>query len=131
MIAKVIVWVIAAFYAYGALVHVKNMAGLSGFRWLDAPLKWQALDIVYLVLDVVVVAGFLLGWRAGYIAFFAAAISQIVLYTLFRAWILDVPEAFSRPPEEVKYLDMLVIFHVATIALVVLAIWLQRSSASS
>lgn len=131
MIAKIIIWIVAAFYGYGALVHILNMAGKSGFNWLEAPLKWQALDIVYLVLDLTVVFGFILGWRVGYVAFFVAVISQIVLYTVFRTWILDVPEKFYRAPEEVKYLDTLVIFHVVTIILVVLAIWLKRSSASA
>ncbi len=128
MVAKTILWVVAAFYAYGAVVHVLNMAGFSGFDWVRAPLKWQVLDVVYLILDITVVIGLVLGWRAGYFAFFAAAVSQIVLYTLFRSWIIDVPEELARPPEEVRYLDTLVIFHVVTIALVCLAIWLQRSS---
>ena len=83
MIAKVILWGVAGFYAYGAVVHVMNMAGLNGFDWLRAPLKWQVLDVVYLILDVLVAVGLVLGWRAGYLAFFVAALSQIVLYTVF------------------------------------------------
>ncbi|MGI9424108.1 MAG: hypothetical protein ACR2PA_13020 [Hyphomicrobiaceae bacterium] len=128
MIAKAILWVVAAFYAYGAVVHVLNMAGVSGFDWARAPLKWQVLDVVYLILDVTVAIGLVLGWRTGYFAFFAAAVSQILLYTVFRAWIIDVPKEFARSPEEISYLDGLVVFHVITISLVVLAIWLQRSS---
>lgn len=123
---KAVLWVVAAFYAYGTLVHVLNMAGLSGFDWAAVPLKWQVLDVVYLILDVVVVAGFVRGWRAGSVAFFAAATSQIVLYTAFRAWILDVPEAFARTPEEIAYLDALVVFHLVTLVLVTLALWLRR-----
>ena len=131
MIAKIILWCVAAFYAYGAVVHVMNIAGLSGFDWMRAPLKWQVLDIVYLILDVLVAVGIVLGWRAGYFAFFAAALSQIVLYTMFRSWIVDVPQEFARSPEEIKYLDGLVLFHVITIAVVVLAIWLMRSPVST
>lgn len=131
MIAKIILWCVAGFYAYGAVVHVMNMVGLSGFDWSRAPLKWQVLDVVYLILDVVVAVGLVLGWRAGYVAFFAAALSQIVLYTVLRDWIIDVPEEFARSPEEVAYLNGLVWFHVVTIALVGIAIWLQRSSLPS
>ena len=128
MVAKIILWVVAAFYAYGAVVHILNMAGFAGFDWLRAPLKWQVLDVVYLILDVAVVVGLVLGWRLGYFAFFTAAVSQILLYTVFRAWIIDVPAEFARPPEEVRYLDSFVVFHIVTIALVGVAIWLQRSS---
>lgn len=117
-VCKLVLWAIAACYAYGALVHLMNMAGFSGFDWTSAPLKWQILDVVYLALDVVVVAGFVLGRRVGFVAFYAAAVSQILLYTLLRAWILDVPEAFARSPEEIAYLDLLVGFHVVTLALV-------------
>ena len=125
---KGVLWTVAAFYAYGALVHVLNMSGLSGFDWAAAPLKWQVLDVVYLVLDVIVVVGLVMGWRAGIVAFFAAAASQIVLYTVFRDWIVDVPEAFARTPEEIAYLDGLVIFHLVTLIIVTLALWLRRPS---
>ncbi len=38
-------------------MHIANIAGFNGFDWLSAPLKWQLLDVVYLVLDIAVVAG--------------------------------------------------------------------------
>jgi hypothetical protein len=69
-------------------------------------------------LDLVVVAGLVLGRRFGFIAFYASAASQIRLYTLLRAWILDVPEAFARSPDEIAYLDLLVGFHIVTLGLV-------------
>ena len=129
LISNVILWIVSLFYAYGAFVHVANIAGLNGFDWLSAPLKWQILDVVYLVLDIVVAIGLIVGWRMGVIAFFTAAMSQIVLYTVFRAWIVDVPEAFARAPEEITYLDTLVAFHVVTIAAVVIALLLRRADA--
>ena len=128
-IAKLILWVIAAFYAYGALVHVLNILGMTGFEWLGAPLKWQVLDLVYLVLDVTVAIGLPAGSRVGYLALFVAATSQIVLYTAFRDWIIDVPEEFARSPEEIAYLDGLVVFHIVTLLSVCLAIWLNRNAA--
>ena len=113
--ARFVFWWIAAFYAYGALVHVLNMLSLTGFDWLAAPLKWQILDLVYLVLDDIVVIGLVqMAWY-GIVAFYAAAVSQICLYTLLRDWILDVPDAFQPTPEQVSYLNVLVGFHLISL----------------
>ena len=120
--ASITIWIVALFYTYGAVVHVLNMLSLSGFDWQSAPLKWQALDIVYLILDVVVVAGLLLSWKAGYAAFYLAAISQIILYTAFRGWITDVPPEFAVTDEQRSYLTGLVIFHCVTIGLITAAL---------
>lgn len=69
LISKLILWTVAIFYAFGATVHVMNIAGYSGFDWLRAPLKWQVLDVVYLALDILVAVGLLLGWRSGFLLF--------------------------------------------------------------
>ena len=127
-IANTILWVVCAFYAYGAIMHVMNMTGLNNFDWAKAPLKWQILDIAYLLLDVVVVIGLPLGWVTGYVAYFSAAVSQIVLCTLLRDWILDVPVDFAPRTEEIVYLDGLIAFHSVTVAFVVYAIWLRQTS---
>jgi len=129
MFARVIFCVIAAFYAYGALVHVLNMLSLTGFSWMQAPVKWQALDIVYLIIDVTVVAGLLMGRFFGLVAFYVAAASQIILYTVLRDWILNVPEAFAPSPDDVGYLDTLVAFHVVTLIVMTAALWLERRRA--
>jgi hypothetical protein len=55
--AQAVFWIVAAFYAYGALVHILNIASLTGFSWPEAPSKWQVLDIGYLLVDMVVVVG--------------------------------------------------------------------------
>ena len=130
-IARYIFWIVAAFYAYGALVHILNMLSLTGFNWGEAPTKWQALDIVFLILDVTVVMGLLSGARIGIWAFLCAALSQIALYTIFREWVLDVPESFRPSPEEIGYLDTLVMFHVITIAVVATALWLRHRRAQT
>lgn len=114
-IATIFIWTVALFYAYGALVHVLNMANLSGFDWGAAPRKWQALDLIYLIVDVVVVFGLMLRWRLGFVAFYLAAISQIVLYTLLRPWVLDVPPEFAVSESEQQYLTVLVVFHAVTL----------------
>ena len=127
LLSRAIFWLIAVFYAYGAFVHVSNMLGFRGSAWLDWPLKWQAFDVVYLVLDLVVAIGFVLAWQPAIFAFFAAALSQIVLYTVFRSWIIDVPADIAPTAEEVAYLNSLVGFHLVSIALVLLALWLRKS----
>jgi hypothetical protein len=123
--ASIVIWAVAAFYLYGAAVHVCNMLSLSGFDWRAAPVKWQGLDILYLILDLIVVVGLILGWKVGFIAFYLAAISQVFLYTLLRAWILDVPAEFAVSDEQRAYLNGLVVFHCVTVVLVSLALWLR------
>ncbi|MEO0961825.1 MAG: hypothetical protein AAFY01_05315 [Pseudomonadota bacterium] len=106
---------IAVFYAYGAAVHVANMASLTGFDWLAAPRLWQALDIVYLVLDVAVVVGLLLRHAFGLGAFIVAAASQIVLYTAFRDQVAMLGTPHALDPSQMDYLTTLVTFHVVTV----------------
>ena len=118
-LARAGILTIAAFYAYGAAVHVMNMLSLTGFDWGASPIKWQVLDWVYLVLDLIVATGLMLNWKVGFVCFFCAAFSQIGLYTAFRSWIVDVPVAFRRSPEELAYLDTLVIFHCVTILVMI------------
>jgi len=119
---------IAAAFAYGACVHVANMAGLTGFDWLNAPLKWQVLDVVYLALDVAVVAGVILAKRFWIVAFGIASVSQIILYTILRSWVLDVPAAFAVPQESANYLDGLVAFHIASLAVVCALLFLRMTN---
>ena len=127
-IANGIIWIVALFYIYGALVHIINILGLAGFDWSNAPLKWQVLDITYLILDLGVAIGFFAGWKVSYFIFYLAAISQIILYTVFKNWILDVPEAFAVPPEQESYLTTLVVFHIVTILLVSFALRTKKRS---
>jgi len=109
---------LAAAYAYGAAVHVANILGHNGFDWAHAPQRWQVLDVVYLVLDAVVVWGLIFRLRVGLVALVFAAGSQIVLYTMLRGWILDVPSAFVPTPQEQAYITGLVVFHITTLTAV-------------
>ncbi len=120
--ATIVIWIVALFYLYGAAVHVFNILGLSGFDWKAAPLKWQVLDVFYLVIDLLVAAGLILSWKLGFVAFYVAAISQVILYTVFRDWIIDVPPEFTVSEEQRGYLTSLVVFHCVTMALVTLAL---------
>ena len=123
--ATVVIRIIAVFYLYGAAIHGFNILSLSGFDWRSAPVKWQALDIVYLVIDLLVAVGLTLGRKSGFIAFYVAAISQIILYTVFRDWIVDVPAEFSLSEEQRSYLSALVILHCVSIILVTSALWIR------
>lgn len=109
--------IVAAFYAYGAAVHVMNMAGFSGFDWSQAPALWQVLDLAYLILDIVVVVGLVTATGAGVAAFLLGASSQIVLYTVFREAVLQAPGAPPVTSEQAGYLDTLVVFHVSCLAI--------------
>ena len=129
--ARAVLGVVSLFYLYGAGVHVANMASATGFDWGGSPLRWRLLDVIYLVVDLLVAAGLFRVWRPSVVGFFAAALSQIVLYTVGRSWILDVPQQFTRSPEEVAYLDTLVGFHLVTVVLVGGALWVLRRSGSS
>ena len=130
-IAKLTLWVTAAFYAYGALVHILNMASVNGFDWPSAPLKWQVLDVVYLILDIVVAVGLVRMWRVSIAGFYLAALSQIALYTVGRPWVLDVPEAFRPDEQATAYLNSLVTFHLITLIAVTIALaYLSKRNAT-
>ena len=118
MTASIIIWAVALFYLYGAVVHALNMLSLSRFDWRSAPTKWQVLDVSYLLVDLMVVVGLFLSWKAEFVAFYTAAITQFILYTLLRDWILDVPVEFAVTDQQRGYLTALVIFHFVTLVLV-------------
>ena len=120
--AILVLWMVALFYLYGASVHVLNMLSQTGFSWQNAPLKWQILDVVYLAVDILVVVGIFARWRVGYAAFYLAALSQILLYTVFQEWIIDVPAEFAVSAEQREYLSTLVYFHLVTLVLVTAAL---------
>ncbi|MEO0882187.1 MAG: hypothetical protein AAFY34_05600 [Pseudomonadota bacterium] len=130
MIHRPLRYALIAFYAYGTFVHIANMASLTGFDWPSAPVKWQVLDVVYLILDLVVVVGLLFRQRLGVTAVILAATSQILLYTLLRSWVLDVPQEILPSPEQQNYLNILVGFHAISISLVLasLAWWRFQST---
>lgn len=125
-VSDIVLWIVALFYGHGALVHVLNIVGATGIYWRAAPWKWQVLDIVYLVLDVIVLATLPRALAVGIAAFYIAAVSQLVLYTVGRAWVLDVPEAFRPMTDQTAYLDSLVAFHFVTLGVVTLALRLRR-----
>lgn len=114
-------WVLRAisvFYLYGAIVHAANLAGLSQpAEVAEVPAHWVAGDVVYLVLDLAVVAGVWTRRRWGVAAFLVAALSQVALYTL-------VPGAFALTAEHRAALRWLVGFHAVCLAVYGASAWL-------
>ena len=129
LVAAMIIGIVALFYAYGAAIHFLNILSLTGFDWTTAPLKWQVLDVVYLILDVLVVFGLVRGRKVGYVAFYLAALSQIVLYTLLKSWITDASPDFAVPDEQQSYLTALVVFHIFTLVLVTASVRIRSTAA--
>ncbi len=109
-----------AFYLYGASVHVLNMCSRTGFAWPTAPTHWKALDIGYLIVDIAVVYGLLIGSRLGVVLLAGAAASQIVLYTAMRDWVLNVPDDYAVDDAQRSYLNVLVGFHILTLIVIFL-----------
>ena len=77
-------------------------------------------------MDLAVAVGLPRASRYSVAAFYIAALSQIGLYALGRAWVLDVPPEFAPAPDQIAYLDLLVGFHIATIVLVAAALVVRR-----
>ena len=123
---RIVSRVVAVFYGYGALVHVLNMLSLTGFDWPAAPLRWQVRHVACVRLDLLVAVGLWRGWSAGVAAFYVAASSQVVLYTVLREWILDVPPEFTVSAEQRDYLSGLVVFHLVTLVAVSAALWVRH-----
>ncbi len=103
---------IALAYTFGAAVHVANLAGFGPTPPAGKNRVFAALDIVYLVLNVAVIAGMIAGAPWGYVAFFVAAGSQVVLYVGFTDY-------FAADADQRGQLRGLVRFHVATAAVMV------------
>ncbi|MEL7069578.1 MAG: hypothetical protein AAGN15_13110 [Cyanobacteria bacterium J06581_3] len=84
---------VAVFLAYGAMVHISNIAGLSGTPWLATPLLWRCMDIALLVFDLVAAVtlwkGF--GWSVWFV-FGGIILLQFVPYTLLRSHFILKPE---------------------------------------
>ena len=124
---RVFCYIMAAVYTLGTLVHLASIAGLTGGNWLEKPRKWQLLDEFYMLLDACVAGGLLLRRWWGIAALILAAGSQILLYTELRDWILDVPEAFAPSAGELWFLDQLVMFHFASLAVLAVFCWRHRN----
>ncbi|WP_088242211.1 hypothetical protein [Calothrix rhizosoleniae] len=74
---------LAVVFAYGAIVHLTNMAGLGAKPWLETPLGWRIADVIYFILDIAAAIGL---WQQkiwGISLFLLGFLSQFVIYTIF------------------------------------------------
>ena len=97
--ARVILWLIAVCYGVFAFGHALNILGMGGFDWANAPLSWQLIDVLYLAADLAVVSQFALYWAVA-------------------------PGAGAADAAGSAFPGYFVPFHVATIALVLVAVFL-------
>ncbi|MEO0517252.1 MAG: hypothetical protein AAF171_08135 [Cyanobacteria bacterium P01_A01_bin.116] len=83
----------AVVLAYGATVHLGNMAGLTGTPWLSTPLLWRCMDVALLIFDVVAAVSLWQGlsWCVWFV-FGGIILLQFVPYTLLRSHFILKPE---------------------------------------
>lgn len=74
---------LALIFAYGALAHLANIAGLGEKPWLETPLSWRIGDVCYAILDIAAVIGLWQHKIWGIGCFLVAVTSQLIIYTLF------------------------------------------------
>ena len=76
---------LALVLGFGALVHVGNIAGLSGQPWTSTPLLWRVMDVVLLGFNILVGTGLWLKQPWAIWAFVFGIITlQLLPYTVFR-----------------------------------------------
>ncbi|MEO0647459.1 MAG: hypothetical protein AAFZ17_15085 [Cyanobacteria bacterium J06650_10] len=79
--------------AYGATVHIGNIAGLSETPWLSTPMLWRCMDVALLVFDLTAAISLWKGlsWSVG-LVFGGIILLQFVPYTLLRSHFILKPE---------------------------------------
>ena len=116
--------VIALMYGFGGLVHIGNMLGFGELEWSESPLSWQVGDVVWGLLDIIVVVGILLKAPVGILALVVAALSQIIVYGIW-------PDAFALTDEHMQTLRGMVYFHVVVLAVLGVLVWLAISKSGA
>ena len=100
-------YVIAAAYTFGGLTHVANLLGFGAPPPEGKKRVYRSLDVAYILVNVLVVVGMITGAAWGYVAFFGAVVSQLVLYVGFTDY-------FASDAEQRHQLRGLVRFHLTT-----------------
>lgn len=105
--------ILAIAFAYSAVIHGANIAGLGDAPWLETPLTWRVGDVFYGILDAIATFGL---WQKRVwgmaIALFAIA-SQFVIYTVFI-------DAFAFTAEQQQTIHQLLIIEGAIVGIFVL-----------
>ncbi|MDJ0589060.1 MAG: hypothetical protein QNJ72_03565 [Pleurocapsa sp. MO_226.B13] len=105
---------------FGAIVHVSNIAGLSGVSWQQTPMLWRVMDLLLLGFDLIVAYGLWrkLAWSA--IAFTVGIVAlQIIPYTLFRTY-------FILKPEDGNLLNQMVIFELLLLGILGILLSIEK-----
>jgi hypothetical protein len=112
--------ILACILIYGAVMHVGNIAGWSGTRWVDTPVLWRVMDVVLLAFNIVVAIAlwFRLPWSL--VAFIIGIIAlQLIPYTIFRSH-------FIETPSQAQALNGLIATHLILLAVLAGLILLRR-----
>ena len=111
---------LAVILAYGALVHIGNIAGLSGRPWIETPVLWRVMDVVLLIFNVAVGVALWLRMPWGVMAFVVGIVGlQLIPYTLFR-------DHFIESPEQAQALNGLIGTHLVLLAVLACVIVLRK-----
>ena len=92
---------IALFLSYGAIVHIGNVAGVTGTPWLSTPLLWRLMDIALLLFNAIAAIALWkeLSWSAAFVIS-GIVLLQFVPYTLLR-------DRFIFEPKDAQTLNSL------------------------
>jgi hypothetical protein len=107
---KIFLRILAVIYGFAAILHIGSIAGLGRVPFAEAPLSWQLSDIFYGVVDTIAAIGLFRNRPWGIAAFFVAAVSEIVLFTL-------VPHWFVIEPEQLTMVRGFVVYHLVAITI--------------
>ncbi|MEL6582530.1 MAG: hypothetical protein AAFQ36_01740 [Pseudomonadota bacterium] len=124
-LSRAILVVVSCVYAYGAFLHVSNLAGGYGAPDAPLPVKWVAIDMLYTCLSLLVAGGLVLGARVAVGAFYLAAFWQIMLSAVYREWVLEMPDLYDQTTAPLAYFDQLLPFVLVMIFAVSLALFLR------
>ncbi len=118
--ASIYAKVMALVLLHGAVVHIGNMAGLTGTPWMATPLLWRAMDVVLLLFNVTAAIALWRGlaWSI-WLVFGGIILLQFVPYTLLRSH-------FVVKPEDVQTLNGLLCAEAVLLAVFALLLWLKK-----
>jgi uncharacterized membrane protein (UPF0136 family) len=107
---KIFLRILSVIYAFAAVLHIGSILGLGRIPFSEAPLSWQLSDIFYGAIDTIAAVGLFQQKSWGVAAFFVAAISEVLLFTL-------VPQWFVVEPAQLTMLRGFVAYHLVAISI--------------
>jgi len=117
---KMFLRILAVIYACAAVLHIGSILGFGRIPFAEAPLSWQLSDIAYGIVDTIAAVGLFLLKSWGVVAFFVAAISEILLFTL-------APDWFVVEKWQLTLLRGFVVYHIIAIAIYVLLYYRENA----